>query len=89
MKRHLALVGLVVAALIGCTPSAPPEIDVVAASIEELDVYIKANCQGDFRTHVRCMNAIDSKRKKNNAEMRNKKGSLGSVRSEAELFGKK
>ena len=89
MNHRLALIGLVVAALIGCTPSAPPEIDVVSASIEELDAYIKANCQGDYRTHVRCLNAIDSKRKKNNAEMRNKKGSLGSIRSEAELFGKK
>lgn len=89
MNRHLVLIGLVAAALAGCAPSAPPEIDVVTASIEELDAYIKANCQGDFRTHVRCMNAIDSKRKKNNAEMRNKKGSLGSVRSESELFGKK
>ena len=89
MNHRLALIGLVVAVLMGCSPSAPPEIDVVAASIEELDTYIKANCQGDYRTHVRCLNAIDSKRKKNNAEMRNKKGSLGSVRSEAELFGKK
>lgn len=60
----LALIGLVVAALIGCSPFAPPEIDVAAASIEELDAYIKANCQGDYRTHVRCLNAIDSKRKK-------------------------
>ena len=89
MNHRLALIGLVVAVLTGCSPSAPPEIDVVAASIEELDAYIKANCQGDYRTHVRCLNAIDSKRKKNNAEMRNKKGSLGSIRSEAELFGKK
>ena len=74
--------------LFGCKESAPPEIDTNTASIGELSAYIETNCRGDFRMHVRCMNAIDSKRKKSLAEGRAQKGSLGNVRSEAELFGK-
>ena len=38
--------------------------------------------------HVRCMNAIDSKRKKALAEGRNHKGSIANVRSEADLVGR-
>jgi len=74
--------------LFGCKESAPPEIDTTTATVAELSAYIETNCRGDFRMHVRCMNAIDSKRKKALAEGRAQKGSLGNVRSEAELFGK-
>jgi hypothetical protein len=74
--------------LLGCKESAPPEIDVVKATIADLSLYIETNCGGDHRMHVRCMNAINEKRNKSIAAMREQKGSLGSVRSESELFGK-
>jgi hypothetical protein len=76
-------------ALVGCQPSAPPEIDTASATVNELSAYIEAHCLGDFKQHVRCSNAIDSKRKKNLAAGREHPGSIAEVRSEAELFRKK
>jgi hypothetical protein len=87
MNKNIFVLAMLLA-LAGCQPSAPPEIDISSATVDELSAYIQTNCQGDFRMHVRCMNAIDSKRKKALAEGRNHKGSIANVRSEAELFGR-
>ncbi len=70
----------------GCTPNSPPEIDVATSSINELISYIDTNCQGDFRQHVRCQNAIEAKRKKTIKAMREAPGSFATIRSEKEIF---
>lgn len=76
-------------ALTACQPSAPPEIDTASATVQELQTYIDKNCKNDFRMHVRCINAFENKRKKVLVAGRENKGSIATVRSEAELFRKK
>lgn len=88
MKQYLILAIIALFSITGCGEKEPPPINSKKATLDELKSYHETHCQEKFRLHPFCIDVQNEKAHKTNEEMRRKAGSLGSMRSPEELFGK-
>ena len=75
--------------LTGCGQNEPPPINSKQATIDELESYQQTYCQEKFKMHPFCVDVQNEKAHKTNEVMRRKPGSLGTLRTPEEIFGKR